>query len=191
MSERLIDNALVRRAQRGEKRAFDLLVSKYQGRVINLVGRYVSDTTERQDIAQEAFIKAYRSIARFRGDSAFYTWLYRIAVNTAKNALVAQRRRPPGTDIEAGEVEHFDLETALVHKDTPEHQLLKLEIKNTVEDAIARLPDDLRAALTLREARGMSYAQIAEAMGCPIGTIRSRIFRAREAVFSRLEPLLS
>jgi len=191
MSERLIDKALVRRAQAGEKRAFELLVRKYQGKVINLVGRYITDPSEREDVAQEAFIKAYRAIHRFRGASAFYTWLYRIAVNTAKNALVAQRHRPPRTDIDPSAAEQFNAAGPLVHQDTPEHQLLKLEIKNTVEQAMEHLPAEQRNALTLREVDGMSYEQIAQIMNCPIGTIRSRIFRAREAIYSRLEPLLS
>lgn len=167
-----------------------MLVRRYQSRILHLIGRYVYDPFEAQDVAQEAFIKAFRAIRKFRGDSAFYTWMYRIAINTAKNHLVAQGRRPPGSDIDAGDAEQFDTDTRLRHRDTPEHELLKQEIKAAVETAVESLPSDLRTAIVLREVEGMSYDEIANAMDCPIGTVRSRIFRAREAVDQHLAPLL-
>jgi len=190
MSEAQVDELLVERVQKGDKRAFDLLINKYQHRIISLVGRYVSDPAEAMDVAQEAFIKAYRAIDRFRGDSAFYTWLYRIAINTAKNWLVARKRRPPSTDIDAADAEQYDVESRLKEQGTPENELLREEIKTTVFEAIAELPDDLRTAIMLRELEGMSYDEIAKAMGCPVGTVRSRIFRARAAIDARLKPLL-
>jgi len=190
MSEAQVDELLVERVQRGDKRAFDLLINKYQHRIISLVGRYVSDPAEAMDVAQEAFIKAYRAIDRFRGDSAFYTWLYRIAINTAKNWLVARKRRPPSTDIDAADAEQYDIESRLKEQGTPENELLREEIKSTVFEAIAGLPDDLRTAIMLRELEGMSYEDIAVTMDCPIGTVRSRIFRAREAIDEKLRPLL-
>jgi RNA polymerase sigma-70 factor (ECF subfamily) len=190
MSEAQVDELLVERVQQGDKRAFDLLINKYQHRIISLVGRYVSDPAEAMDVAQEAFIKAYRAIDRFRGDSAFYTWLYRIAINTAKNWLVARKRRPPSTDIDAADAEQYDIESRLKEQGTPENELLREEIKNTVFNAIADLPDDLRTAIMLRELEGMSYEDIAVTMDCPIGTVRSRIFRAREAIDEKLRPLM-
>lgn len=190
MSEAQVDQLLVERVQKGDKRAFDLLIIKYQHRIIGLVTRYVSDPAEAMDVAQEAFIKAYRAIDRFRGDSAFYTWLYRIAINTAKNWLVARKRRPPSTDIDAADAEQYDLESRLKEQGTPENELLREEIKHTVFDTISRLPDDLRTAIVLREMEGMSYEDIAVTMDCPIGTVRSRIFRAREAIDEKLKPLM-
>jgi len=190
MSEAEVDQLLVERVQKGDKRAFDLLINKYQHRIVGLVARYVSDPSEAMDVAQEAFIKAYRAIDRFRGDSAFYTWLYRIAINTAKNWLVARKRRPPSTDIDAADAEQYDLESRLKEQGTPENELLREEIKRTVFETISRLPDDLRTAIMLREMEGMSYEDIAVTMDCPIGTVRSRIFRAREAIDEKLKPLL-
>lgn len=190
MSEADVDQLLVERVQKGDKRAFDLLINKYQHRIVGLVARYVSDPSEAMDVAQEAFIKAYRAIDRFRGDSAFYTWLYRIAINTAKNWLVARKRRPPSTDIDAADAEQYDLESRLKEQGTPENELLREEIKRTVFETISRLPDDLRTAIMLREMEGMSYEDIAVTMDCPIGTVRSRIFRAREAIDEKLKPLM-
>jgi RNA polymerase sigma-70 factor (ECF subfamily) len=190
MSEAQVDELLVERVQKGDKRAFDLLINKYQHRIISLVGRYVSDPAEAMDVSQEAFIKAYRAIDRFRGDSAFYTWLYRIAINTAKNWLVARKRRPPSTDIDATDAEQYDIDSRLKEQGTPENELLREEIKSTVFNAIADLPDDLRTAIMLRELEGMSYEDIAVTMDCPIGTVRSRIFRAREAIDEKLRPLM-
>ena len=190
MSEAQVDQLLVERVQKGEKHAFDLLISKYQHRIISLVGRYVHDHAEAQDVAQEAFIKAYRALRNFRGDSAFYTWLYRIAINTAKNWLVAQKRRPPSSDIDAVDAEQYDMDSRLKDKATPENELLREEIKKTVYDTIAELPEDLRTAIVLREMEGMSYEEIAVTMECPIGTVRSRIFRAREAIDDKLRPLV-
>jgi RNA polymerase sigma-70 factor (ECF subfamily) len=190
MSEAQVDELLVERVQKGDKRAFDLLINKYQHRIISLVGRYVSDPAEAMDVSQEAFIKAYRAIDRFRGDSAFYTWLYRIAINTAKNWLVARKRRPPSTDIDASDAEQYDVDSRLKEQGTPENELLREEIKSTVFNAIADLHDDLRTAIMLRELEGMSYEDIAVTMDCPIGTVRSRIFRAREAIDEKLRPLM-
>jgi len=190
MGEQNTDQALVERVQSGDKKAFDLLVLKYQQRIMKVLSRYVRDHSEVQDLAQEAFIKAYRALPNFRGDSAFYTWLYRIAINTAKNFVVAQGRRPPNDDIEATEAEQYDGESALKDYASPERETLRDEIKETVFKAIDELPEDLKTAITLRELEGMSYEEIAEAMDCPIGTVRSRIFRAREAIDSQLRPLL-
>jgi RNA polymerase sigma-70 factor (ECF subfamily) len=190
MSEAQVDQLLVERVQKGDKKAFDLLINKYQHRIVSLVARYVSDQTEALDVAQEAFIKAYRAIDRFRGDSAFYTWLYRIAINTAKNWLVARKRRPPASDIDAADAEQYDVESRLKEQGTPENEMMRDEIKRTVFDTIAELPDDLRTAIMLREMEGMSYEDIAITMDCPIGTVRSRIFRAREAIDEKLRPLL-
>ncbi|HKL51703.1 MAG TPA: RNA polymerase sigma factor RpoE [Wenzhouxiangellaceae bacterium] len=191
MGERETDQLLVERVQKGDKRAFDLLVGKYQHKIVSLISRYVSDHAEALDVAQEAFIKAYRAIGRFRGESAFYTWMYRIAINTAKNHLVSLSRRPPSSDIDAQDAEQFQFDTRLKDRGSPEHELLKEEIETTIHEAIADLPDDLRVAITLREMEGMSYEDIATTMDCPIGTVRSRIFRAREAIDGRLRPLLS
>jgi len=191
MGEAQVDQLLVERVQKGDKAAFDLLILKYQHRIVSLVSRFVSDHAEAQDVAQEAFIKAYRALGNFRGDSAFYTWLYRIAINTAKNWLVARNRRPPASDIDAMDAEQYDMDSRLKERDTPEHELLREEIEKTVHDAIAELPEDLRTAIMLREMDGMSYEDIATTMDCPIGTVRSRIFRAREAVDGKLKPLLA
>jgi RNA polymerase sigma-70 factor (ECF subfamily) len=190
VSEANVDQLLVERVQKGDKRAFDLLIQKYQHRIVSLVSRYVSDPSEAQDVAQEAFIKAYRAIKRFRGDSAFYTWLYRIAINTAKNWIVAKNRRPPNSDIDASDAEQYAISSRLRETSTPERELLREEIENTVFDTIAKLPEDLRTAIMLREMDGMSYEEIAITMECPIGTVRSRIFRAREAIDEKLKPLI-
>ncbi|MEE4379563.1 MAG: RNA polymerase sigma factor RpoE [Candidatus Competibacteraceae bacterium] len=190
MGERNIDRELVQRVQKGDKNAFDVLVRKYQLKIVKLISRYVNDPSEALDVAQEAFLKAYRALPSFRGESAFYTWLYRIAINTAKNYLVAQGRRPPGSDIDAQEAEQYDGQTFLKEYETPERVLLKDEIEATVFRAIEELPEDLRTAITLRELEGMSYEEIAQTMGCPIGTVRSRIFRARESIDAKLRPLL-
>lgn len=190
MGEGKADQDLVERVQRGDKKAFDLLVLKYQHRIVKLISRYIRDDAEVLDVAQEAFIKAYRALPRFRGDSAFYTWLYRIAINTAKNFLVSQGRRPPASDIDADEAEQFMSAAALKDINTPERLLLKDEIEETVYKAIEQLPEDLRTAITLREMEGLSYEEIAHAMDCPVGTVRSRIFRAREAIDKKLAPLV-
>ena len=190
MGERNIDQTLVERVQQGDKSAFDILVLKYQSKIIQLVNRYVHDPDEAMDVAQEAFIKAYRAIGRFRGDSAFYTWIYRIAINTAKNHLVASGRRPPAGDIDAQDAEQYEGATGLREYATPEGMILKDEIEKTVASAIDELPDDLKTAITLRELEGLSYEEIAQAMECPIGTVRSRIFRARDAIDTKLKPLL-
>jgi RNA polymerase sigma-70 factor (ECF subfamily) len=182
LGEGQVDQLLVERVQKGDKRAFDLLIQKYQHRIVALISRYVSDPSEALDVAQEAFIKAYRAIGNFRGDSAFYTWLYRIAINTAKNWLVARNRRPPASDIDAADAEQYDIDSPLKERSTPENELLREEIEKTVYDTIAALPDDLRTA--------MSYEEIATTMECPIGTVRSRIFRAREAIDEKLKPLI-
>ncbi len=190
MGERLIDQELVVRVQKGDKKAFDLLVLKYQQKISNLISRYIRDPHEVLDVTQEAFIKAYRALPNFRGDSAFYTWLYRIAINTAKNYLVAQGRRPPTDDVEAETAEQMDVGVRLKETGTPENHVLTEEISMTVQKAIEDLPEDLRTAIILRELEGMSYEEIASAMSCPVGTVRSRIFRAREAIDKKLSPLL-
>ena len=190
-SERGSDEELVVRAQGGDKRAFDLLVVKYQQKVAKLISRYMRDQSEVQDVTQDAFIKAYRALPGFRGDSAFFTWLYRIAINTVKNHLMALGRRPPGDDLEAEVAEQMDLGGRLREHATPERELLTEEIAETVQAALDDLPDDLRTAIVLRELEGLSYEEIATAMDCPIGTVRSRIFRAREAIDKRLRPLLN
>lgn len=190
MGEQSVDRELVVRVQQGDKRAFDVLVLKYQHKIVKLISRYIRDHAECQDVAQEAFIKAYRALGGFRGDSAFYTWLYRIAINTAKNYLVAQGRRPGDDSIDAQDAEQFEGESSLKEYATPERMALKDEIEKTVFQAIDDLPEDLRMAITLRELEGLSYEEIAQAMGCPIGTVRSRIFRAREAIDVKLQPLL-
>ena len=189
-AESSVDRDLVTRVQKGDKRAFDLLVLKYQHKIVKLISRYIHDQDEILDIAQEAFIKAYRALPRFRGDSAFYTWLYRIAINTAKNFLVSQGRRPPESDIDADEAEQYEGASKLKEMGTPENILLKDEIEQVVNRAIEQLPEDLRTAITLREMEGLSYEDIAQAMDCPVGTVRSRIFRAREAIDKKLAPLL-
>ena len=189
MAEQLTDQALVERVQQGDKKAFNLLVSRYQNRVAGLLTRYVSPN-DIPDVLQESFIKAYRSIGAFRGDSAFYTWLYRIAVNTAKNYLTAQGRRPPNEDILAEEAESYDVGSNLRDVATPENEMLSNELKKIVFDTIKGLQEDLRTAITLREIEGLSYEEIAEIMECPVGTVRSRIFRAREIIESKVKPLL-
>jgi RNA polymerase sigma-70 factor (ECF subfamily) len=191
VSEREIDQQLVERAQRGDKRAFELLVEKYQRKLARLLSRLIRDPGEVEDVTQEAFIKAYRALPSFRGDSAFYTWLYRIGINTAKNYLVAMgRRAPTSTDVEAEEAEGQEGGELLRDINTPDSLLLTKEIGDTVNAAIESLPEELRSAIQLRELDGMSYEEIAKLMDCPIGTVRSRIFRAREAIAERLKPLL-
>lgn len=185
------DSDLVRRAQNGDKKAFDLLVLKYQQKVAGVVSRYVRDQADILDVVQEAFIKAYRALPKFRGDSAFYTWLYRIAINTAKNFLVSQSRRPPGNDVDAEVAEQLDSGERLKERATPIQHLMMEEIEKAVWDSINNLPEELRTAITLREIDGMSYEEIAQAMDCPVGTVRSRIFRAREAIDANLKPLLN
>ena len=184
------DQQLVERVQAGDKRAFDLLVLKYQAKILALVSRYVQDSHEVQDVTQEAFIKAYRALPRFRGDAAFYTWLYRIAINTAKNHLVSRSRRPPGSDVEIEDAEYYESGGALRDQENPENQLFRAELEKVVNTAIKELPDDLRAAVTLREFDGLSYEDIADIMDCPVGTVRSRIFRAREAIDTRVQAQL-
>lgn len=191
MSEQLTDQALIERVQNGDKQAFNLLVVKYQNKVCNLISRYVSNSGDVPDVAQEAFIKAYRALPGFRGESAFYTWLYRIAVNTAKNYLVAQGRRPPSSDIDAEEAENYENGGALKEISNPENLMLSEQLKQVVFNTIDSLPDDLKTAITLREIDGLSYEEIAEVMDCPVGTVRSRIFRAREAVDKRVRPLMN
>jgi RNA polymerase sigma-70 factor, ECF subfamily len=187
MSPDPTDLSLVRRVQRGDKGAFDALVLKYQHKVVKLVMRYVRNPAEAEDVAQEAFIKAYRALPQFRGDSAFYTWLYRIAINTAKNAVVSRDRSPVEFDLDAhNSDESYDMQGRLKDSETPEGLVLTDEIRGTVNAAIDALPEDLRTAIVLRELEGLSYEEIAAAMGCPVGTVRSRIFRAREAIDRRL-----
>ena len=185
------DKELVRRVKKGDKSAFDLLFSRYQHKILALISRFVRDQHEVEDVAQEAFIKAYRALPRFRGDSAFYTWLYRIAINTAKNHLVSRGRRPPGSDIDANDAENLDGGEALRQFENPENSLATGELSAEIDAAISDLPADLRSAVTLREFDGLSYEQIAEIMECPVGTVRSRIFRAREAIDERIRPLLT
>lgn len=184
------DLELVRRVQRGERGAFDLLVLRYQHKVVKLVARLLRDPTEAEDVAQEAFVKAYRALGSFRGDSAFYTWLYRIAVNTARNVMASRQRRPLDYEVELTESEQSAVENRMRHTDTPEAVVLSEEIHQTVNRAVEQLPEDLRTAIILREVEGLSYEEIAEAMDCPVGTVRSRIFRAREAIDRSLKPLL-
>ncbi|MCC5856412.1 MAG: RNA polymerase sigma factor RpoE [Idiomarina sp.] len=190
MSEQEIDQALVERVQSGDQRAFDVLVKKYQHKIMSLISRYVKQPGDVPDVAQEAFIKAYRALPNFRGDSAFYTWLYRIAVNTAKNYLVSRGRKPPGTDIDAQDAEFLDNGHGLKDIASPESLLLSEELRQVVMDTIDNLPDDLKQAITLRELDGLGYEEIAVTMDCPIGTVRSRIFRAREAIDEKIKPLL-
>ena len=190
MASRNTDQQLVARVQRGEKAAFDLLVLKYQSRIVNLVSRFVRNPSDALDVTQEAFLKAYRALPSFRGESAFYTWMYRIAVNTAKNWLAIQSRRTADSEIDYEEIERIEGNNALKEYATPEHLLLKDEIQETVIAAIEDLPEDLRLAITLREVEGLSYEEIATVMECPIGTVRSRIFRAREAIDRQLKPLI-
>ena len=190
-TEREIDQLLVERVQRGDKKAFELLVSKYQRKLMRLVSRLVYDQAEAEDVVQEAFIKAYRALPNFRGESAFYTWLYRIGINTAKNHLVTQgRKAPTSTEADVDEAEGFAEADGLKDINTPESLLLSKQIAQTVNAAMHALPEELRNAITLREIEGLSYDEIAELMVCPIGTVRSRIFRAREAIAEKLRPLL-
>ena len=191
MSDREIDQQLVERAQRGEQHAFELLVSKYQRKLARLLSRFIRDPTEVEDVTQEAFIKAYRALPSFRGDSAFYTWLYRIGINTAKNYLVAMgRRAPTTTEIDSEEAEGYEDGDQLRDLNTPENQMMSRQVAETVNQTLEELPEELRTAITLREIEGLSYEDIANIMNCPIGTVRSRIFRAREAIAERLRPLL-
>ena len=191
MSEQKKDLVLVRRAQEGDKAAFDLLVRKYQNKIISLVSRYLGNSGDVQDVAQDAFIKAYTALPGFRGEAAFYTWLYRIAVNSAKNYLMAKGRRPANLDVDAEEAEFFETADALKENASPERLALTDEIRKVIFDTIENLPEELRVAIQLREIDGMSYDEIAEIMGCPVGTVRSRIFRAREAIDNNLKPLIS
>lgn len=191
MGNRETDQQLVERAQQGDTRAFDLLVRKYQHKITGLIGRYVHDHAEVQDVSQEAFIKAYRALGKFRAESAFYTWMYRIAINTAKNYLVAKGRRPPGSDLDIGDAEVVDQSGRLSDIETPEAAMARDQLETAVFEAIEQLPEDLRTAITLRELDGLSYEDIAAIMQCPVGTVRSRIFRAREAVDKHIQPLLS
>jgi RNA polymerase sigma-70 factor (ECF subfamily) len=190
MSNKAEDQLLVERAQKGDKRAFDLLVLKYQHKIVKLIMRYVRDPSEALDVSQEAFIKTYRALPKFRGDSAFYTWLYRIAINTAKNHLVAMKRRPVDFEVDLQDPESYEINARLRDIDTPDRIMQREELRETVEDAIAGLPEELRVAIVLREIEGMSYEEIARAMDCPVGTVRSRIFRAREAIDGRIGPLI-
>ena len=191
MSDREVDQLLVQRVQQGDKHAFDLLVSKYQRKLGRLLSRFIRDPGEVEDVAQEAFIKAYRALPNFRGDSAFYTWLYRIGINTAKNHLVALgRRAPTSTEMDAEEAENLDSGEQLRDLNTPENQMMSRQVGETVNQTLLELPEELRTALTLREIEGLSYEEIAAVMQCPVGTVRSRIFRAREAVAEKLRPLL-
>lgn len=191
MGDREVDQQLVERAQRGDKHAFELLVAKYQRRLGRLISRFVRDAAEVEDVTQDAFIKAYRALPAFRGDSAFYTWLYRIGINTAKNYLLSKGRRAPTTTVfDTEDAEDFE-EASLLHEvATPENELMSKQVVEVVNSSLQQLPDDLRTALTLREIEGLSYEEISEVMGCPIGTVRSRIFRAREAIAANLRPLL-
>lgn len=190
-SQNKIDLEIVKRVQRGDKSAFDLLVIKYQHKLAKLVAPYVRDSDDVLDVVQESFIKAYKALPRFRGDSAFYTWLYRIAINTAKNYLTAQSRRPPRSDVDATEAEYYDGGAALHDNSTPEANLLKQEIKEAIDQAISDLPEELKIAITLREFEAMSYDEIADIMDCPVGTVRSRIFRAREAIDKQIKELIA
>lgn len=190
MAEKVTDNELISRVKNGEKAAYDLLVLKYQQRIVNLVSRFVRNQSDALDVTQEAFIKAYRALPNFRGESAFYTWLYRIAVNTAKNHLAVQSRRPSGGNHDVSEIEQIEGADALKEQATPESLILKDELQAIVLKAIEDLPEDLKTAIMLREIEGLSYEEIAGVMECPIGTVRSRIFRAREAIDNEMKPLL-
>jgi len=184
------DQQLVDRVFKGDKHAFDLLVLRYQHRILGLIGRFIRDPVEVEDVTQEAFIKAYRALPKFRGDSAFYTWLYRIAINTAKNYMVARGRRPPSTDVDVEDAEFMEGNAALTDIETPEAAQEKEDLQRVINEAIDELPEDLRTAFTLREFSGLSYEEITDIMGCPVGTVRSRIFRAREALDKKIRPLL-
>jgi len=188
--EKNTDQQLVDRVFKGDKHAFDLLVLRYQHRILGLIGRFIRDPAEVEDVAQEAFIKAYRALPKFRGDSAFYTWLYRIAINTAKNYMVARGRRPPATDVDVEDAEFLENNAPLTDIGTPEANQEKDDLQRVINEAIEDLPEDLRTAFTLREFSGLCYEEITEIMGCPVGTVRSRIFRAREALDKKIRPLL-
>ncbi len=190
MAKKTSDQLLVERVQNGDRSAFDLLVLKYQHKIVNLIMRYVRDPSEALDVSQEAFIKAYRALPRFRGDSAFYTWLYRIAINTAKNHIVSASRKPLDYDLDLQNPEQYEIHARLSDIDSPERLALSEELRQVVSDTIAGLPDDLRTAITLREFEGLTYEEIAQTMDCPVGTVRSRIFRAREAIDAMIRPLL-
>lgn len=191
MSNKAADQLLVERVKSGDKKAYDLLVLKYQHKIIKLVMRYVRDPSEAQDVAQEAFVKAYRALPKFRGDSAFYTWLYRISINTAKNYIVAMNRRPLDYNLDLQDPEQYEVNAKLKDEDSPEALLMREELKQTIETTLASLPEDLRLAIMLREVDGMSYEEIAQAMECPVGTVRSRIFRAREAIDHDMQPIIN
>lgn len=188
--DRDADQLLVERVQQGDKRAFDLLVLKYQHKIISVVHRYMRDPADVNDVVQEAFIKAYRALPNFRGESAFYTWMYRIAINTAKNDLISKGRRPPSSDVDVEDAEYYSGNENLHDVDTPENNLFRDELQTAVQNVIQSLPDDLRTAVTLREMDGLSYEEIAEIMECPVGTVRSRIFRAREAIDKIVKPMM-
>ncbi|GMW05480.1 MAG: RNA polymerase sigma factor RpoE [Gammaproteobacteria bacterium] len=190
MAEKISDQLLVRRVQQGDRRAFDALVLRYQQRIVKLIMRYLHDPAEAQDVAQEAFIKAYRALPAFRGDSAFYTWLYRIAINTAKNHLAALQRKPVDYELDAHEPDHYELNPRLRDEETPEGLAMQEQLRRTVERTIASLPAELRTAIMLREIDGLSYEDIASAMDCPVGTVRSRIFRAREAIDRSIDEMV-
>jgi RNA polymerase sigma-70 factor (ECF subfamily) len=190
MSEQLTDQQIVEKVQRGDKNAFNLLVVKYQHKVAHLVSRYVKNTGDIADVSQEAFIKAYRALPNFRGESAFYTWLYRIAVNSAKNYIVAQGRKPPTNDVDVAEADYYDGSDALKENSSPERSLMSDQMEKLLYGAMDKLPEDLRMAITLRELEGLSYEEIAKVMDCPVGTVRSRIFRARESIDKVIQPLL-
>lgn len=191
MSEAKLDLAIVRRVQQGDKQAYNLLVAKYQGKIIGLVSRFIRDPMEREDVAQDAFIKAYRALPNFRGDSAFYTWLYRIAVNTAKNYLVSSSRRPPSQDVDVEDDDYIASGGGFVERNTPQTALENAELIDVIRATIAELPENLREAIAYREFDGMSYDEIADMMDCPVGTVRSRIFRAREALEEAMKPYLN
>jgi RNA polymerase sigma-70 factor (ECF subfamily) len=190
MSEQLTDQQIVEKVQRGDKNAFNLLVVKYQHKVAHLVSRYVKNSGDIADVSQEAFIKAYRALPNFRGESAFYTWLYRIAVNSAKNYIVAQGRKPPANDVDVDEADYYDGSDALKESNSPERSLMSSQMEKLLFAAMDKLPEDLRMAITLRELEGLSYEEIAKVMDCPVGTVRSRIFRARESIDKVIQPLL-
>ena len=190
MAKKTSDQLLVERVQGGDRGAFDLLVLKYQHKIVKLIMRYVRDPSEALDVSQEAFLKAYRALPRFRGDSAFYTWLYRIAINTAKNHIVAASRKPLDYDLDLQNPEQYEMHGRLSDIDSPERMALSEELRQVVSDTIEGLPDDLRTAITLREFEGLTYEEIAQTMACPVGTVRSRIFRAREAIDAMIRPLL-
>ncbi len=191
LSSRDLDAELVKRVQAGDKKAFDILVIKYQNKIFSIISRFISDHAEVNDVAQDAFIKAYKALPNFRGESAFYTWIYRIAINTAKNYLTARGRRPPSSDIDSQEAETYTIGGSLQEHASPETLLMRDQLKKVIFDTIDSLPEDLKTAITLREIEGMSYEEIAESMDCPVGTVRSRIFRARETIDEQIKPLIN